>query len=99
MEKVLEKYSKVELLEEAECVEKYGEWIHLDLMGYSAEELRKAAYSKMPKIRKCIGNGQGSCKRCSDNGKWNRHWMCFLFEIEGMDGCYCSECIREIEKE
>ena len=28
---------------EAEAVEEYGEWIHMDLMGYSSEELYEAA--------------------------------------------------------
>ena len=28
---------------EAECVEEYGEWIHMPLMGYSADDLREAA--------------------------------------------------------
>lgn len=51
------------------------------------------------KVRKCIGDGQGSCKRCSDNGKWNRSWMCFLFEIDGLDGVYCSDCMHEIAEE
>ena len=37
------------------------------------------------KVTKCVGEGQGSCKRCSDNGKWNRNWMCFLYEIEGYE--------------
>lgn len=53
------------------------------------------------KITKCKGEGQGNCKMCSDNGKWNRSWMCFLYEIEGYDDCYCSDCvekIRSIEK-
>lgn len=49
-------------------------------------------------VTKCKGEGQGSCKRCSDNGKWNRMWMCFLYEIQGMDGCYCFDCVKEIEK-
>ena len=48
------------------------------------------------KITQCKGEGQGSCKRCSDNGKWNRNWMCFLYKIEGLDGCYCSECVKKI---
>lgn len=51
------------------------------------------------KITKCSGEGQGSCKRCTDNGKWNVNWMCFLYEIEGLDGCYCSDCVKEIQKE
>lgn len=48
------------------------------------------------KITQCKGEGQGSCKRCSDNGKWNRIWMRFLYKIEGYDGCYCSDCVKEI---
>lgn len=37
------KMSKDDVLSEAECVEDYGEWIHMSLIGYSADELRKAA--------------------------------------------------------
>ena len=51
------------------------------------------------KVTKCTGEGQGSCKRCSDNGKWNRNWMCFLYEIEGYEGCYCVDCVKAIEEE
>lgn len=51
------------------------------------------------KITQCTGEGQGSCKMCSDNGKWNRTWMCFLYEIEGYDGCYCSECVKKIKEQ
>ena len=29
------------------------------------------------KIKQCDGNGQGSCKRCDDNGKWTSIWSCF----------------------
>lgn len=50
----------------------------------------------MIKIRKCTGEGQGSCKRCSDNGKWNRTWMCFLYKIDGLPGCYCWECVKKL---
>ena len=49
-----------------------------------------------PKITRCSGEGQGSCKRCTDKGKWNRTWMCFLYEIEGYEGCYCSDCVLEL---
>lgn len=48
------------------------------------------------KVTQCTGEGQGSCKRCSDKGKWNRTWCCFLFEIEGLEGRYCSNCVKEI---
>lgn len=47
-------------------------------------------------IKRCEGNGQGSCTRCTQNGKWNRSWMCFLYKIEGMDGFYCSDCVKAI---
>lgn len=53
----------------------------------------------MLKITKCTGEGQGSCKRCTDNGKWNRTWMCFLNNIEGYEGCYCNDCTKEIARE
>lgn len=51
------------------------------------------------KVTKCSGEGQGSCKRCSDKGKWNRVWCCFLYKIEGLEGCYCSDCVKEIISE
>ena len=35
--------SKDDLLMEVACVEEYGEWIHMPLMGYDADELRAAA--------------------------------------------------------
>ena len=49
------------------------------------------------KITQCKGEGQGSCKMCSDNGKWNINWMCFLYKIEGYDGCYCSDCVERVK--
>lgn len=48
------------------------------------------------RITQCKAEGQGSCKMCSDNDKWNINWMCFLYEIEGYDGCYCSDCVEKI---
>ena len=47
------------------------------------------------KIKKCEGDGQGSCIRCAEHGKWNRMWMCFLYEIEGINGTYCWECAQK----
>lgn len=32
-----------QLIQEAECVEEYGEWQHMLLLGYSADMLRNAA--------------------------------------------------------
>lgn len=51
------------------------------------------------KVTQCKGEGQGSCKRCTDNGKWNRSWMCLLYEIEGHEGCYCRKCVKEMQEE
>lgn len=50
-------------------------------------------------IRRCNGEGQGSCKRCNDNGIWNRHWMTGLFHIDGTDNCYCYDCCKKIAGE
>lgn len=50
-------------------------------------------------MRNCTGEGQGSCKRCLDNGKWNSYWMCFLYKVDGVDGCYCRDCAKIIEEE
>ena len=51
------------------------------------------------KVSRCTGDGQGSCKRCFDLGKYSRTWMCFLYEIEGYAGCYCSDCMNVILSE
>jgi polyferredoxin len=51
------------------------------------------------KVTPCAGEGSGSCKRCSDNGKWNQSWMCFLYHIEGYEGCYCRDCVDAIQEE
>lgn len=50
-------------------------------------------------VIQCNGEGQGSCKKCNDNGIWNRNWMCCLYKIEGLEGCFCSNCVKEILKE
>lgn len=50
------------------------------------------------KVVKCKGEGHGTCKRCYEKGKWNINWMCFLYKIEGYEGCYCSDCVNEIKK-
>lgn len=52
----------------------------------------------MTKISKCTGEGQSSCKRCTDNGKWNRTWCSLLYKIEGLEGAYCYDCMKEIVK-
>lgn len=35
--------TKDEVIAEAECVDEYGEWLHMALMGYSYDELMAAA--------------------------------------------------------
>lgn len=37
---MLEKYSDDELITEAECLEEYGEYVHMKLLGFSAKEIR-----------------------------------------------------------
>ncbi len=50
----------------------------------------------MNRIKKCAGEGLGSCNLCTSRGIWNRTWMGFLYEIEGINGCYCYKCAVEI---
>ena len=47
-------------------------------------------------VKQCSGDGQGSCKRCQEKGIWNKLWMCFLYKIDGLDGCYCENCVKEL---
>ena len=54
---------------------------------------------KILKITKCVGEGQGSCKRCAEIRGWNRLWMCFLYKIDGYDGLYCYKCVLAISAE
>ena len=37
---ILEKFSDDELITEAECLEEYGEYVHMKLLGFSAKEIR-----------------------------------------------------------
>lgn len=50
----------------------------------------------MLKIRQCEGNGQGTCALCEKRGKWNRAWMNFLYKVDGVEGCYCYKCAKEV---
>lgn len=51
------------------------------------------------KVVRCQGEGQGSCRRCTEKGIWNISWMVFLYKIEGMEGVFCSNCVKEIQEE
>ena len=51
------------------------------------------------KITRCVGEGQGECKRCKELKGWNRHWTSLLYKIEGRDGTYCFECVKAIIEE
>ncbi len=51
------------------------------------------------KITQAKGNGQSQCRRCKELGKWNVQWCCFMYEIEGYEGHYCSECMKEIKRQ
>lgn len=50
----------------------------------------------MLKIIRCEGNEECSCKKCDDKGIRNRYGMSSLYKIEGQEGYYCEECIKEI---
>lgn len=54
---------------------------------------------KILKITKCVGEGQGSCKRCAEIRGFNRLWMCFLYKIDGYEGVYCYDCALAISEE
>jgi len=43
MSEIIKKFTADELIMEAECLEEYGEYLHVALIGYSAEELRRYA--------------------------------------------------------
>lgn len=45
-------------------------------------------------MKQCEGEGQGNCKKCGQ-----RSWMCFLYKIDGVEGCYCRECAKEVEND
>nr|DAW20231.1 MAG TPA: hypothetical protein [Caudoviricetes sp.] len=51
------------------------------------------------KVTQFVGEGQASCKRCLEKGKWNKNWAVFFYKIEGYEGCYCSDCLKEIRRE
>lgn len=53
------------------------------------------------KIRPCLDEEGvvNSCRMCWENGKWNVLPRLFMYEIEGRDGCYCSDCAKKIAKE
>lgn len=40
---ILEKFTKKQLLEEADCLEQCGDYLNILLIGYSVEELRQYA--------------------------------------------------------
>lgn len=47
-------------------------------------------------IRRCSGEGHGSCLSCSSSGVWSFEWMTFLSYIvidnKRIPGCFCSKC-------
>lgn len=51
------------------------------------------------KVTQCEGEGQGGCTMCNANGVFNVQWMCFLYKVEGYEGCYCSDCVKKIRQQ
>lgn len=52
----------------------------------------------MLRITPCKGEGYGSCTKCREKNYWNVMWMCFLYEVEGMEGTYCHACAEKLRK-
>jgi len=54
---------------------------------------------KILKITKCVGEGQGECKRCAEIKGFNRFWTSMLYKIDGYEGVYCYDCVLAISAE
>lgn len=52
----------------------------------------------MNKITQCTGYGLGECKRCKELTGWDRHWMSFLYEVDGVEGTYCYNCAKKLSE-
>lgn len=52
-------------------------------------------YSGVMRLNDC--NGQSQCRRCKMLGKYNVDWTCFMYKIDGLDGHYCFDCVKEIK--
>lgn len=53
----------------------------------------------MLKYHHLYGDGQCECARCKQLKGFNRHWTSMCYEIEGLDGCYCWECLAALLEE
>lgn len=49
-----------------------------------------------PLVKRCTGNGLSSCTRCRRLGRYSLMWDSFLFQIDGIEGRYCSDCVKAI---
>ena len=47
-------------------------------------------------ITRCSGEGQGICRGCFDDGKMRRYPISRLFRIDGLNGYYCSDCVKNL---
>ena len=82
--------------------EQYTQKLHSETYGWREIIIVKSKESdgmEALKITQCKGEGQGSCKRCNEHGIWNRRWACFLYKVEGMEGCYCWACATKLVEE
>lgn len=54
----------------------------------------------MMKIVPCSGEGASACKRCTDNGKWNITWTCFLYKAVKMRyKTYCISLVLQLRSD
>lgn len=49
-------------------------------------------------MQQCNFEGQGTCRICESTKGFNRYWGCFLYKVDGYDGCYCYEHAKELEE-
>lgn len=92
-EQMLFKIKKIEILRSGINTD-----LHIDKPVYAIHlgkqlnivEWKKQVAKIKTKIQKCKGEGQGKCSKC---GQIN--WMCFLYEVPGLEGCYCRNCIEK----
>ena len=53
------------------------------------------------KIIRAEGNGQSSCYKCKQEGRWSLNWTRFLYRIEkdNYNHLYCWKCANKINEE
>jgi len=70
--------------------------------GYIRDQIKSRIKSNTVnglEVTQCKGTGHGYCKRCTDKGIWRRICSSMLYQINGMYGNYCGDCVLEIKRD